>query len=303
MKVVVQKIFHALPIPWQIRLKRKVDLLYNEAGYGDTLLVGAVAREIKKKYGNVKITVHRVKEELLRNNPNVDETGHRYNGIDLNYHYGKINVGNHFDKNIIDIMCRKVGVRNVQHTVDIFLTDEERAYAEDKIEPLKRPIITIHATPGSFGQGRKLWPLKYWKKLISMLNKKEYTILQLGSAGEPHIEGSLNLLGTQDIRRSIALMNSADLHIGIVSSLMHGAAAVGTRAIILFGGFERFMAHNYSNIYAFESNIPCAPCIRANTKMEKCPLHTQCMREITPEKVHKKVLAILEENSSRKTEN
>jgi len=44
----LHKIFYSLPVSWRIRLKKKVAILYDQAGYGDTLLVGAVAREIKK---------------------------------------------------------------------------------------------------------------------------------------------------------------------------------------------------------------------------------------------------------------
>lgn len=293
MKALLQKIFYSLPVSWQIHLKGRIDLLYNEAGFGDTLLVGAVAREIKRKYGRIRITANRVKEELLRNNPHVDETTERFSGIDLNYHYGKVNVGNHFEKNIIDVMCRKVGIRNVEHSVDIFLTEEELAFAQKKMASIKKPAVTIHITPGSFAMGRKLWPLKYWSKLVTLLTGKEYTVIQLGGAGERHIAGSINLIGTQDIRQSIALLKTADLHIGVVSSLMHGAAAVGTHAVILFGGFERFAAHGYDNVYPLESTIPCSPCIEANTTMTKCPLNTQCMRDISPEMVYNKVLDVL----------
>ncbi len=293
MKTFLQRIFHSLPVSWQIRLKKKIELLYNEAGFGDTLLVGAVAREIKRKYGPVRITVNRVKEELLRNNPHVDKTSERYNGIDLNYHYGKINVGNHFEKNIIEVMSRKVGVLNAKHAVDIFLTEEELAFAQEKIISLKKPVVSIHTTPGSFAMDRKLWPVKYWNKLVSLLVDQECTVLQLGSAGEEHIAGSINMIGTQNIRRSIALIKFVDLHIGIVSSLMHGAAAVGTPAVILFGGFERFSAHGYKNVHPLESTIPCSPCIEANKKMTTCPLNTRCMRDITPDKVYNIVRDIL----------
>lgn len=193
-------------------------------------------------------------------------------------------------------MCQKVGVYNPQHSVDIFLTDEERMFAQEKIKAFSHPIFTVHTTPGDFDRGRKMWPVKYWQRLVSMLTDRGYTVIQLGTVSEYHIEKTTNMLGTQDIRRSIALIQAADLHIGVVSSLMHGAAAVGTPAVILFGGFERFSIHDYSTVHPFESHIPCSPCIQANTKMEKCPLQTQCMREITPEKVYRKVLELTQKN-------
>lgn len=293
MKKILATIFCALPVSWQIHLRKKVSLLYDEAGYGDTIMVGAVAREIKEKYGNVKITVNRTKEELLSHNPNIDKTGQRYNGIDLNYHYGKYNTGKHFEKNLIDVMCKKVGIRSPSHSVDIYLTKDENDYAHSQIDRLKKPVITIHTTSDSFDNDRKLWPIEYWRKLIKMLLSKEYTVVQLGSSCEQYIEGAYNLIDKQDIRRAIAIIKAADLHIGIVSSLMHGAAAAGTPAIILYGGFERYFIHNYKNIHPIESHIACSPCIQAHTNIEKCPLNNQCMQEITPETVFEKVLEIL----------
>jgi ADP-heptose:LPS heptosyltransferase len=269
--------------------------MYDEAGYGDTLLVGAVAREIKEQYGNVHITVNRVKEELLAHNPYVDTTGQRYDGIDLNYHY---TVNNHhtpnpFTENLIEVMCIKTGIRNPSHTVDMFLTEEENDYAQKQIESAKTPVITIHTTSDSFDNGRKLWPVEYWEELVSMLKKKECSVIQLGSSGEQNIKGTVDLTGKLGIRHSIAVVKAANLHIGIVSSLMHGAAATGTEAIILFGGFERYSLHDYKNIHPIESHIECSPCIQPYTKMEKCPLDNRCMREISPEIVFRKTAEVL----------
>lgn len=296
MKKTFSKLFHSLPIPWQIRFRKKVSLMYDEAGYGDTLMVGAVAREIKNKYGNVHITVNRTKGELLKNNPYIDSTGERYNGIDLNYHYETESNSStsSLNRNLIEVMCKKTGIRNPSHSVDIFLTEDENDYAQKQIENFKSPVITIHTTSDSFDNGRKLWPVEYWEELISMLKKKNCSVIQLGGSGEQYIKGTVDLTGKQDIRHSMAIIKAASLHIGIVSSLMHGAAATGTEAIILFGGFERYFLHGYKNVHPIESHIPCSPCIEAHTNIEKCPLNNQCMREITPEIVFNKVAEILE---------
>ena len=135
-------------------------------------------------------------------------------------------------------------------------------------------------------------------RMITLDVKYSYTFLPASG-----IEGTINMLGTQDIRRSIAIIEKADLHIGVVSSLMHAAAAVQTPAIILFGGFERFSIHDYTNIIPFESTIPCSPCIKANTAIEKCPLNTQCMRDITPRMVSKKVKEILKQENAIRSQN
>lgn len=294
MRKILSKLYHNLPTPWQIRLRKKVSLMYDNAGFGDTLMVGAVAREIKKRYGNVHITVNRVKDELLANNPHVDTTGQRYDGIDLNYHYTANNhtVPGPFTRNLIEVMCEKIGIRNPAHSVDIFLTQAENDYAQKLIENLVKPVITLHTTPDSFDNGRKLWPIEYWEELVGMLKRKNCSVIQLGASGELSIRGTVDLTGKQDIRHSIAIIKAANLHIGIVSSLMHGAAATGTDAVILFGGFERYSLHGYENVHPIESCIECSPCIQPHTKIEKCPINNQCMREITPDVVFNKTAEV-----------
>ncbi|MGD9202355.1 MAG: glycosyltransferase family 9 protein [Chitinispirillia bacterium] len=273
-----------LPLSFQLLVKKRITLLYDTAGYGDTLLVAAVARELKKKYGKIEITVNRTRKELLDNNPNVDNIGQQYNGVDLNYHYGKYNIKKNTGSTLIQIMCKKVSIENPENLVDIYFTKDEIKYADMHTSRIKKPVITIHTTSNNFDNSRKFWPVTYWERIVDIL-RNNYTLIQLGNSDEIPIRGSINFLGKQNIRLSIALIKKAKLHLGIVSSLMHGAAAVGTPAIILFGGFERFALHQYKNIFPVESYVECSPCIKANEKMEKCPYKNRCMSEITPEMV------------------
>lgn len=293
MKKLAAGLFYQLPKSLQIRLQQRVSLLYDMAGFGDTLMVGAVAREIKKKFGNVKVTVNRTRDELLRHNPYVDYVSQRYDGIDLNYHYGKYYAGTPFTTNLIEVMCRKVGITHPSHSVDIFLTTEEKQFAQILTKGMKRPIVTIHTTSDNFDNGRKMWPLGYWRILVSLLNREKCTIIQLGGLGEKRIKGTVNCTNKYDIRRSIALIWAADLHVGIVSSLMHGAAAVKKPSVILYGGFEQSQLHDYKTVIPLESHISCAPCIKANTIIEKCQINNKCMYEILPERVFSTVKEVL----------
>jgi len=286
-------LFKRLPPGVQIRLRGRVSLLYAHAGYGDTLLVGAVAREIKRVYGPVSVTVNGVREELLRGNPWVDHVGKRYDGIDLNYHHGPHHVRKGFTENLLDIMCARVGIRAPSHTVDIFLAEHEIMYAREIVKDMRRPLVTLQTSSGSFGAGRKLWPMEYWERLAGFLLAQGCSVVQLGGADDTPVQSTCNRLGGQDIRRSIAIIKEADLHIGVVSALMHGAEAVHTPAIIIFGGFERFSAHGYSSIHPIETSIDCSPCAEQNTAMTACPRNNRCMRQISPEMVLTKARELL----------
>ncbi len=290
----LRKLLYSLPVKIRIPLLKKVSLLYYDAGLGDTLLVAAVAREIKKKYGEkIKITVNCAKQDLLKNNPYINNISNRYDGIDLNYHYGKHRSTNHFDTNLIDIMCNKVGITKPEHSVDLFLSDEEISNAKSILADVNLPFITLQTTSGFFDAGRKLWPDEYWKKLIDHLKNENITIVQLGGKEDIPIDGTINLINKLSIRESAAIISLAELHIGIVSSLMHIAEAVNTKAIILFGGFERYGAHDYNHITPIESNIDCSPCGLINTKMTPCTNDMKCMREISPEIVIRKIRSII----------
>lgn len=292
-RIFLCRLFYLLPAGWRIRLRKRAELLYYRAGYGDTLMVGAVAREIKRAYGNVTVTVNGVKESLLRYNPYIDAAGQRYSGIDLNYHYGRPNAGAHLEKNLIDVMCGKVGIKNPKRSLDIYLDKEEEDYAESIVGRLARPIITIQTSSGDFDSGRKRWPDEYWEELSLKLNNAGYTVLHLGDTEDTRIKGTVNLLGKQNIRKSIAVVKRADLHIGTVSSLMHGAAAAGTPSVIIYGGFERYSAHGYGKVRPIESRIECSPCIETNAVIPPCPYGVRCMKEITPDTVYSAVTEII----------
>lgn len=299
MKSILRKIIYSLPVYIRIPLLKKVSLLYYNSGLGDSLLVAAVAREVKKKYGNkIEVTVNCVPKELLRNNPYIDQMSNRYDGIDLNYHFGKLRSTQHFNTNLLDIMCSKIGIKKPTHTVDLFLNNEELKGAEEAVKHLKHPLITIQTTSGNFDAQRKWWPQKYWEELVNKLKHMGATVIQLGSREDIILPGVINFVDKLSIRESAAIISLSNLHIGIVSSLMHIAEAVETKSIILFGGFERYAAHDYKYIIPIESNIECSPCGIINTNMEPCPINNKCMNEIKPATVFQLVYEQLEGNSN-----
>lgn len=289
-----RELLYRLPVSLQIKLKKRVSLLYHDAGIGDTLLVAAVAREIKQKYGNdIRITVNCEKQNLLNKNRYIDTLSNRYSGIDLNYHYGKLRSTDFFDTSLIDIMCKKVGINNPVKTVDLFLTENEIKNAKKTLENISSNIVTIQTTSGSFDAGRKLWPKDYWEHLVKKLNELDFTVIQLGGNSDVPIDGAIHFQNKKTIREAAAIIKESDIHIGIVSSLMHVSEAVKTKAIILFGGFERYSAHQYSSVVPIESHIECSPCGKINTHMTPCPYNNKCMKNIKPDDVILKVQEII----------
>ncbi len=276
----------------KFRKGRELSLLYHEAGYGDTLMAGITAREIRKKHRGMSITVNGVKKELLFNNPNIDSLGDRYNGIDLNYHTGEINIGPHYERCLPEIMCKKAGIENPELKPDFYPFPEEEKYAEEFRKSIDNPYITIQPQSGNFDAGRKLWRPEGWKELTELLKKEGLQTVQLGAPGDEPVPGALNMCGKTDIRQSLMIISRADAHIGLPSSLMHGACAVSTPAVIIFGGFERYRNYKYPGIIAIESDVFCSPCAESNKRISPCPNKKICMEKITAAEVLEACLKI-----------
>ncbi len=286
------------PVSTTIRMRGRVELLYDQAGMGDTLMVGAVARELKSRIGNIHVTVHRVMGDLLQGNPCVDEIGTAYRGIDLNYHQSPHIMRLNGSLTLIETMCRKAGIRSVENRLDMYLTKEERKNAYQALITFPRPVITIQTTAGAYGAARKHWPHKHWKRLASLLRRRlGATVIHLGGSDEKAIDGAVNFLGSRTIRDSVAVLEQADLHIGIVSSLMHAAHAVGTKSVILYGGFEPYGLHAYETVYPLSSSPPCAPCITVCGRAAPCPNNNVCMTTISPDIVLRTAENLLRRNA------
>jgi ADP-heptose:LPS heptosyltransferase len=119
------------------------------------------------------------------------------------------------------------------------------------------------------------------------------TAIHLGAAGEPELPGTIKMAGKLKFRQAAALIDQADLHVGIVSSLMHAAEAVRTPAIIIFGGFEPFSAYDYRSIHPIEASLDCSPCAPAGTSATPCAKGMACMKSITPDQVMREIESTL----------
>jgi heptosyltransferase-2 len=122
----------------------------------------------------------------------------------------------------------------------IYPTEADRECAQDFLGQSRKPVIALH--PGS-GSKTKNWPIENWKKLGEHLLSPDRTVLVV--AGEAD-EARLRLLETawkdKPVRfaKNLALPHLAALFetsvfIGHDSGVSHIAAAVGARAILLFG--------------------------------------------------------------------
>lgn len=152
---------------------------------------------------------------------------------------------------------------------------------------LVAPIVVVH--PGA-GTQAKRWPLTYWRRLIDLLISDGYFVALIGcSEDQPMTEmvgrksGVIDLTGQLRITQTMALLERADLFIGVDSGPAHLAAITKTRSVVLFSGTNRPSQWRpwSKEVLGIRNKVSCSPC-----HQKLCPLSEHaCMTGIKPEAV------------------
>jgi ADP-heptose:LPS heptosyltransferase len=91
----------------------------------------------------------------------------------------------------------------------------------------------------------------------------------------------LDLRGRTTLPELIAAIAAADLLIAPETGSMHIAAAVGTPAVVIYGGYIDPVATGYPGHINLYSPVECAPCWLRTP----CPYAKKCLHQITPDQV------------------
>jgi len=230
-------------------------------GIGDLLFVTPTLKRIKERYPEAEITVNTNYPELLINNPFIDKIGRKQEGTFLGYPdpiHGK-NPTHH-------------------HIISDWEIIKEK-YNLDLEEPELCPLLYFtfpHSKPHKVGvqvihkghwSGKKVWP-----KFNELLNK----------AG-PEFEPIPRLPSVIELVQRI---KNYRLVICAEGGISHIAKALGTPAIVIYGGFANPEWNGYEdqiNVVNVKSCSYCYnpfPCV--NQEQEK-----QCLMEITVDHILK----------------
>lgn len=154
-----------------------------------------------------------------------------------------------------------------------------------------RRLIAVHAGPSA---PVREWPLAHWQSLVaSLIRAPDLAILQIGSGRhflhggkDLTIAGALQPLRQLTFHESARLLRSCALMIGIDSGPLHLAAAVGTRAIGLFGPVNpRLRLPPGAQSIVANPPLPCQFChhrIPRGHWETGCPHEIACLEQITP---------------------
>jgi ADP-heptose:LPS heptosyltransferase len=147
----------------------------------------------------------------------------------------------------------------------------------------RAPRIVIQRYAGPWTPNKN-WPAEYWDRLVTALLKSA-SVIEIGTpdAGAFDASNYIDLRGKTSLAELVAAINAADILVGPVSGPLHIAAAVGTPAVVILGGYEVAENTNYPGNRIFYTPIQCSPCWLRTP----CPINRECLRRIAPEAVEK----------------
>ncbi|GJG87924.1 hypothetical protein tb265_31050 [Gemmatimonadetes bacterium T265] len=295
---------HLARIAWQhggwmttelLRRGRPRHLVYFH-GYtlGDDLMCTAVLREMRRRrYRGVWMMTRF--PALFARNPDVDVV------VPHDYRYQRmVNwVGGHdcfaeytpwYDRaadvspvprqHIIALMCEAAGLTgSVALRPYLYLSDAERA--RGRVAPRQIALHSSGASAQSAMKNKEWFPDRL-QAVVDAL-RGDYTLVQLGAADDPPLDGCVDLRGKTSIRESAAILANSVLFLGQVGLLMHLARAVDRPGVIIYGGRELPWQSGYACNTNLATELWCSPCWRWNACHN--PVERLCMRRITVDEV------------------
>ncbi|HLG63403.1 MAG TPA: lipopolysaccharide heptosyltransferase II [Ktedonosporobacter sp.] len=176
---------------------------------------------------------------------------------------------------------------------------------EAGLQPAK-PLIACHVSSNN-GQSKR-WPIPYWATLIDRLIKDTgVNVVLTGAPNDLPLIADLtqrlhtqpiNLAGKTTLAQLAAALRSADLLISGDSGPMHIAGAVGTPVIAIHGPTDPALSGPVSsNATILRSDIWCSPCYATKGPADCRFYTTQCMKDITPNRVFSAARDILQKNA------
>lgn len=158
---------------------------------------------------------------------------------------------------------------------DVVLTGGEIANAHYAVRDF---TLIIEPNVKSIGHRNKDWGWSNWDALSTLLFREGISVVQMVRAGDKSLARA-RVVQVPDFRSALACLKHARLYVGPEGGLHHGAAAMRTPAVVLFGGFvspETTGYDQHRNLF---------------TGGEACGMRTDCphcrkaMNAITPEMV------------------
>ena len=260
------------------------------------LFISSLVESIKTKYPNIRINVITEHCDLLENNQNIHSINKKNTFFTFRHWYLEIRQNKPPDQHVLTESLKKLGLPFEIQKPKYEVTDIERENAKKRLKDFKKPIISINT---SSKEPSKNWMAHYWEELLDKLSK-DFTIIQLGNENEITFENTVRFAGKLNLRESISVIEQCSLFVGGASFLMHAAASVGVKSVIVYGGRETPFNSGYEeNINLFEK-IECGPCWIHQEDGEFCTKEMSCMKNISVNLVYSAIIKQLGGKNDKK---
>jgi hypothetical protein len=258
-------------------------------GVGDNVMAsgmarGASARGKRIAFGDGKRIIWDKNSEIVfRGNPNIATVGSEA-AKDLEwieyYQGNRIYTKQASDRWIWNYDFRAV-------PGELFLDQDEQRFSSN----LNPGFVVIEPNVPVFKAVRhnKQWPVHRFLEVAKRLQSAGYQIVQLlYPKSQNRIPGAIKVF-TQNYRLAVATLKRAGLYIGPEGGLHHASAAVGTRAVVLFGGFVPPQVTGYEThtnltggAEACGSINPCSHCRAAMEAISVDEVEAEALKILGP---------------------
>lgn len=250
-------------------------------GMGDELLAAGEAQRVHALRGKPVVIRDRngaIREhELWRGNPAIATRADR-----IGMNWPEIQNGPGVRPYIAGKSAQKWSWHPFKATpARIYFTEDEIRHAAQF-----NPVVIIEPTVKQKASPNKDWGRPRWTELIALLRKHGVVPYQLGPPGTQLLAGA-RLLNTPTFRHACAIMARAKVGVFPEGGLHHGAAAVGLRSVVIYGGYISPAQTGYDmHTNLFTGGTPCGMRI-------PCDHCAKAMAAITPALVLEKLTALL----------
>ena len=232
---------------------------------------GAAARGKKIAFGDGRKLIRGPWCEVaFRHNPNIANSLTEPNLEWINYHKGN----RIYNKQGNGRWIWNYDFRPVPG--EFFFSEDEKSHAVDRWDAvLIEPNVPWHKPVAP----NKDWGKEKYQRLADWFRKDGLRVFQMGH-GKVRLSG-IEVVDTQgDFRKAVASLSGFGLAVLPEGGLHHAAAAVGTRAVVLFGGFIPVEVTGYSGHMNLNGGAEACGSFR------ECPHCRAAMQKITVEEVY-----------------
>lgn len=264
-------------------------------GYGDEILGsglarGAHARGKKIAFGDgKKIIWSPFCSECYENNPNVAWPGQEKHG---NVEWIPFHVGSRHYSTLNAARDKWLWNYNYRVTPgEFFFSDIEQTLAKNiapgfiVIEPnlaWQKAVVV-----------NKDWGATNYLELARRLMHRGYRLVQFKHKNTRREIGGAEIIARPRFRECIAIMSRAALYVGAEGGMMHACAAVGLKAVVLFGGWSPPQVVGYpwhANIVGSDEacgNVnPCKHCREAMERISVDEVEQAALGQLQNDRVH-----------------